>query len=243
MNALKSFCGIVAAILCLASGYVIKGYIESGDGAIFDHMNIAVYVIILSALALAVTVLCLILKLGKLSKRGIAVWESDADRSICKNCRAVLVDGAMFCHKCGTRIDNAANAPYHPKRGRKWFVLFTKVRPWGLLISAISSIAMLPDLVKFYDFTTLMVIGVLTFAQVFLSFVVSYKAKRDYSEFLDFLRIDLILEIFIGVISYLLIETYGYVVLEIIIGILWYNWNMNYFRKRNPANNNCCCNR
>lgn len=138
------------------------------------------------------------------------------------------------------------------KLGTKWFIFYTKVRPWLACLVVFSVIS---DFLQYTDFylsnwwAIIYLLGAI--AQPILSIIVAVKSDGDYVDFVHFVKGVLLFET-INMSYGLAAEQYienefnlgdaciAFVIMFVISFFLWYRLNVKYFEKRiNVITNDC----
>ena len=130
----------------------------------------------------------------------------------------------------------------NPNYGKKWFVFYTKVRPWLTCVSAISIFGdFFQSTNEYFQNGWLMLFLVNCVILVVLEIKVFLKSKGDYTDFLDFVKGVLIFEVisfsYQATVPLLIGLGFGYGVLIflicfLVLYFLWYRLNIKYFEKR-----------
>ena len=128
--------------------------------------------------------------------------------------------------------------------GKKWFIFYTKVRPWLGCLVALYSIV---DFVKYVDiylsFWWLLLSFVASMAALVLGIMIFVKSRGDYVDFVNFVKKVLIFEVCNlayqqGVQGYInsgfhLGAACLVSIVTLVLGyLLWYRLNIKYFKKR-----------
>ena len=136
------------------------------------------------------------------------------------------------------------NTGMNTQLGIKWFVFYTKVRPW---LAVLVGLATLVDFFRYIDvYITnwwLLLSFCATVAQVVLSIFVWIKSKGDYLDFVHFVKIALIFET-ITLPYQQIVQQYvkndfeivsliiSFAVCIVLAYLLWYQLNIKYFERR-----------
>ena len=139
----------------------------------------------------------------------------------------------------------------HQQYGMKWFVFYSRVRPWMAFLSAISLIVDFFSNSESYSGSLIMVLYVIfELTDVVMNIIVFKKSFGDFSDFVTFAKVIIWLDVFtvsfqvIALMYQMSKETYGIVepsfgvycfayVITFIVGVLvWCLPNSIYFEKR-----------
>ncbi len=126
--------------------------------------------------------------------------------------------------------------------GTKWFTFYAKVRPW---LSCFMALTVLIDFFEYsdiyFEYWWMLIYLMASIAVPIVNVIVFIKSNGDYREFVDFIKITLIIDIVCisyqnGVKQYLE-SGFGvaFIVFAIILVLgyfLWYKLNIEYFEKR-----------
>lgn len=130
----------------------------------------------------------------------------------------------------------------NPYLGKKWFVFYTKVRPWLICFSAISCFGNFYQSTKVYFQNGWLMLSLVDcLLSVILAMMVFAKSNRDYGNFVDFVKGVLIYEVISASyqtsVQILINLGFGYALLIFVVCLialyfLWYRLNINYFERR-----------
>lgn len=130
------------------------------------------------------------------------------------------------------------------QRGMKWFIFYTKVRPWIGCVMAIRTVASFVEQAAVYLSYWWLLLSIITsLTAVVLGILVYHKSRGDYAQFVRFVKPVLLFETFDmtyqqGVMQYVdngfqigpaLIMA---AIFFVVFFLLWYCLNVKYFEKR-----------
>ena len=149
------------------------------------------------------------------------------------------------CLKSDNTICNTnTSLKMNPQMGKKWFIFYSKVRPWFVLLSTITLlISFIRDPITFANSAALLSVILSSILQTCLAYRVAIWSRRDYGTFVSVVEDVLFFETIIIPYQTAVLQHYQNgntldvtivvgIILLILTYLLWYRLNIKYFHKR-----------